>query len=399
MLNLGRGMKRAISESGSGKRRDPRRLGAVLLAMGWLAGCALAPEPESPNSGFTVAETDEEIVISGPALEARIRKQGYVSGVAGGSFLDRKTGFRDAGHGLHIADFLLQPGSAESNGDRLPEELHYLDDPLIHGMRPKRIVEGPQICTRARRLSPRLVEGPDFVAVTMDFTYTLAAPGKRPGSTWTQTMVFPAGKRYFVSSDRIDSANDSDSLFLRIDMPGHIKHRKGDVFSEVYLSYFGKIPAEAFLTDFGPDGRFNYRADRNQLPSRFIRAYRLRDPETGREGPWLAGMTLDPDTVYEAWCHQRGYVCMIQELGGKPIRAGESFGAAYVVGYFDSVEEMNRVYDRYAGHRGLRVDRNRWRLTERVPGREKEVGAPLVGALFGPNRSKTRPVEGPGGGE
>ncbi len=391
-------MARAISGSGSGRRRDQRRLQTFLLAVGWLFGCAPAPDPSSPDSGFIITDTEEEIVISGPSLEARIRKQGYVSGVAGGSFLDRKTGFRDAGHGLHIADFLLEPGSAESCGDPLLEELHYLDDPLIHGMRPKRIVEGPQICTRARRLSPRLIEGPDFVAVTMDFTYSVAAPGKQPGSKWTQTIVFPAGKRYFVSSDRIDTVNASDSLFLRIDMPGHIKHREGDVFSEVYLSYFGKIPADEFLTDFGPDGRFNYRADRNELPNRFIRAYRLRDPETGREGPWLAGMTLDPDTVYEAWCHQRGYVCMIQELGGEPIRAGESFGAAYVVGYFDSIQEMHRVYDRYAGHRGLQVDRNRWRLTQRVPVRDKTAGAPLVDALFGPNRSRTRHSEGPGGG-
>ena len=391
-------MARAISGSGSGGRRDQRRLQTVLLAVAWLFGCAPAPEVESPDSGFSIAETGEEIVISGPSLEARIRKQGYVSGVAGGSFLDRKTGFRDAGHGLHIADFLLEPGSADSGGDQLPEELRYLDDPLIHGVRPKRIVEGPQICTRARRLSPRLVEGPDFVAVTMDFTYTLAAPGKRPGSKWTQTIVFPAGARYFVSSDRIDSVNDSDSLFRRIDMPGHIKHREGDVFSEVYLSYFGEIPADEFLTDFGPDGSFNYRTDRNERPSRFIRAYRLRGPESGGDGPWLAGMTLDPDTVYEAWCHQRGYVCMIQELGGHPIRAGESFGAAYVVGYFDSIDEMNRVYDRYAGHRGLFVDRNRWRLTKRVPGREKEAEAPLVDALFGPNRSRTRHLKDPGGG-
>ncbi len=387
-----------MSGRDAGKRRDPRRPGTVVLAMGWLAGCALAPEAESPDSGFSIAESGEEIVISGPALEARIRKQGYVSGVAGGSFLDRKTGFRDAGHGLHIADFLLEPGSADSDGGQPPDELRYLDDPLIHGLRPKRIVEGPQICTRARRLSPRLVEGPDFVAVTMDFTYTVAAPGKQPGSKWTQTIVFPAGARYFVSSDRIDSVNDSDSLFLRIDMPGHIKHRGGDVFSEVYLSYFGKIPADRFLTDFGPDGSFNYRTDRNERPSRFIRAYRLRDPESGRDGPWLAGMTLDPDTVYEAWCHQRGYVCMIQELGGHPIRAGESFGAAYVVGYFDSIDEMNRVYDRYAGHRGLFVDRNRWRLTKRVSGSEREAGAPLVDALFGPNRSRLRHFKGPGGG-
>ena len=66
--------------------------------------------------------------------------------------------------------------------------------------------------------------------------------------------------------------------------------------------------------------------------------------------------------------------------------------------YFDSIDEMNRVYDRYAGHRGLFVDRNRWRLTKRVPGREKEAGAPLVDALFGPNRIRTRHFKGPGGG-
>lgn len=367
-------MKRALSGSGSGTGGSivPDRTGAILLAVGWLAGCTMPPEPLSRGNGFTVSETEEEIVVSGPVLEARIRKEGYVSGIAGGSFLDRRTGFRDAGHGLHIADFLLEPGSADSFGDPLPQALHYLDDPLIHGMRPKRIVEGPQICTRARRLSPRLVEGPDFVAVIMDFTYTVAAPGKQPGSKWTQTIVFPAGERYFVSSDRIDTVNGSESLFLRIDLPGHIKHRDGDVFREIYLSYFGKIPATEFFADFGPDGRYNYRADRNELPSRFIRAYRLRDPDTGRDGPWLAGMTLDPETVYEAWCHQRGYVCMIQEIGGQPIRPGESFGAAYLVGYFDSVDEMKRVYDRYAGHRGLRVDRNRWRLTRQIAGREED---------------------------
>jgi hypothetical protein len=322
------------------------------------------------ENGFSVRETGEGVFLSGPVLEAGIRKRGYVSGVAGGSLLDRKTGFRDAGHGLHIADFLLEPGSGQLYGDPLHEELHYLRDPLIHGMRPKRIVEGPQICTRARRASPRVIRGPDFVAVTMEFSFTLAAPGKKPGSKWTQTMVFPAGARYFFSSDRIDSVNDSDSLFFRIDMPGHVKHREGDVFSEIYLSYSGRIPSQEFLRDFGPGGRFNFRADRNEIPARFIRAYRLRDAETGRDGPWLAGMTLDPRTVHEAWCHQRGYVCMIQEVGGRPVHAGESFGAAYIVGYFDSIEEMHLTYDRYAGHRGLGVDRDRWWLTRGIPGKQ-----------------------------
>ncbi|MCP5117349.1 MAG: hypothetical protein GY953_41525 [bacterium] len=60
-------------------------------------------------------------------------------------------------------------------------------------------------------------------------------------------------------------------------------------------------------------------------------------------------MTLNPKDVSEAWCHQRGYVSFIQELHGRPVKAGESFGAAYVVGYFDDVSEMERVYDRYRG--------------------------------------------------
>jgi hypothetical protein len=80
-----------------------------------------------------------------------------------------------------------------------------------------------------------------------------------------------------------------------------------------------------------------------------IRAYQLK--LAGRPGPWLAGMTLDPSETSEAWCHQRGYVCMIEELHRKPVRAGETFGAAYVVGYFDDIPEMERVYDRCKGKR------------------------------------------------
>jgi len=93
-----------------------------------------------------------------------------------------------------------------------------------------------------------------------------------------------------------------------------------------------------------------------------ILAYHLRDPQTGREGPWLAGMTLAADAVSEAWCHQRGYVCLIEEFGGRPIKAGETFSAAFVVGYFDSIEEMEQVYDRHAGARRLSASAEGWRL-------------------------------------
>ena len=54
---------------------------------------------------------------------------------------------------------------------------------------------------------------------------------------------------------------------------------------------------------------------------------------------------------------------MIEEFGGRAIKAGESFSAAFIVGFFDSIEEMHRVYDQYKGFSGLVVDDQGWRLT------------------------------------
>ncbi len=327
-----------------------------------------------PAGGIEVAENDEEITIVTPELKAAIRKKGYVSGVAGGTLVDRKTGFRDAGFGLDIVDWIMEPGSDEAYRDLLNEELIYRFDTPYHGKTPKRSIEGPQICTQAKEMAPEIIRGSDFVAVRMSYRYRTAAPGKKAGSLWTQTIVFPLGARYFISSDRIDAVNDSDAMFLRIDMPGHIRHNQGDTFSEIYLSYLDRtnqslnfrqtIPASAFLTDFAPDELFHYRREGAlPPPQRFIRAYRLRDPHTGENGPWLAGMTLDPSAVYEAWCHQRGYVCMIEEFGGRPVKAGGGFSAAFVVGYFDSREAMHEVYDRYKGATGLTVDGQHWELS------------------------------------
>ena len=322
------------------------------------------PDSTPPNAanGFHVSEDDERILISSPALAAEIRKKGYVTGVAAGSFLDKKSGFRDAGYGLDIVDWIMEPGSDEAYRDQLPGDLAYHFNNAYHGKTAKRSIEGPQICTKAKELSPRVIRGKDFVAVTSRFKYQIAAPGKKTGSEWSQVLVFPAGERYFISSDSITSVNSSDAMFLRLDMPGHIKHTRGDSFSEVYLSYAGTIPANEFFQDFAPDEKFNYRREANPTPKRFIRAYHLRDPKTRRDGPWLAGMTLDPSVVYEAWCHQRGYVCLIEEFGGRPIRAGESFSAAFIVGFFDSIEEMERVYDKYAGHTRLEVSEEGWKL-------------------------------------
>jgi len=328
---------------------------------------------------FEISEDDEQVSIVTPQLRAVVRKQGYVSGVAGGSFVDKKTGATDLGFGLDIADWIMEPGSDEEYRDKLESELVYRFGNAYHGNQPKRSIEGPQICTKARQLSPEIIRGEDFVAVRMSFHYKTAAPGKQAGSKWTQTIVFPAGQRYFISSDRIDTVNSSDGAFLRIDMPGHIKHNEGDSFTEIYLSYLhqtnkrtglpgDRIPASYFLADFAPDEQFNYRRDRleaagESLPSRFIRAYHIRDKQTGNDGPWLAGMTLDPAVVYEAWCHQRSYICLIEEFGGRPVKAGEAFSAAFIVGYFDSIDEMHEVYDQHKGFTGLNVSEQGWELT------------------------------------
>jgi hypothetical protein len=316
------------------------------------------------SAEIQVSEDEDAISIVTPQLEAMVQKKGYVTGVKGGSFLDRKTGFHDLGFGLDIVDWIMEPGSDEAYRDRLDKELVYEFGNTYHGKTPKRSIEGPQICTQAKRLEPKVVRGKDFVAVTQAFQYKTAAPGKKTGSTWQQTIVFPEGKRYFISSDRITTVNASDAMFLRLDMPGHIKHKNGDTFSEVYLSYHGTVPSSAFTKDFAPDEKFIYRRGRDATPTRFIRAYRLRDPQTGKNGPWLAGMTLDPSIVYEAWCHQRGYVCMIQEFGGRPVQPGDSISAAFIVGFFDSIEEMHHVYDEHAGHSGLVVGETEWRLTK-----------------------------------
>lgn len=144
-------------------------------------------------------------------------------------------------------------------------------------------------------------------------------------------------------------------------MPGHLRHHRGDTFTQIYLSYVdAPIPASAFYDDFAPDARFLYQRREAVIPDRIIRAYQVK--LDGKPGPWLGGLTLDPAMVSEAWCHQRGYVCFIQELHQRNVKAGESFGAAYAVGWFDSIEDMEQVCDRYRGKRSITVDKTGFHL-------------------------------------
>ena len=70
---------------------------------------SLCPSPAraaDPN----VRITKDAIEIETDALVARIQTKGYVSGIAAGGLLDKKTEARDLGFGLHIMDFLMAPG-------------------------------------------------------------------------------------------------------------------------------------------------------------------------------------------------------------------------------------------------------------------------------------------------
>ena len=146
---------------------------------------------------FAIEETGERITLRGAVLEASLKKKGYVSGVEAGSFLDKKTGARDLGFGLDIQDWIMEPGSDAAYRSQLPGDLPYDFNNAYHGKTPKRSIEGPQICTQAKELKPRVIEGKDFVAIEQSWNYTLAAPGKQTGSEWKQTLVFPSRQAVF----------------------------------------------------------------------------------------------------------------------------------------------------------------------------------------------------------
>ncbi len=371
----------------------PLSLGLFIAMAG--AGSVLAQGPKDADKDAQwarVTEDDRAIKIETDKLEAVIPKKNpkhWMTGIEKGSFLDKTTGFREVGDGLMVIDWLMEAGSdaewsknvftTDGNGVSRYSWYENETDParrnytlMSHGSsHRKRVVEGPQLCHRMKPVQPEVIRGKDFVAVKTTYKYEFAAPGRKPGSQWTQLVVFPAGQRHFLLMDRIDSVNDSPEMFLRGDMPGCVRHEKGDTFSEMYLSYLSgpkgvRIPSAEFFTPFPPDLKFGYRRDTHRTPEHFIRAYHLRDKQTGKDGPWLAGLTLEPSVVYEAWCSQRpgGIIVMIEEIHGKPVKAGQSFSAAHIVGYFDNIEAMHKVNDRYKGHTALSADESGWRLVK-----------------------------------
>ena len=84
-----------------------------------------------------------------------------------------------------------------------------------------------------------------------------------------------------------------------------------------------------------------------------------------RTGPWLLGMTLDPAIVSEAWCHQRGYVCMIEEFGERPIKAGEIVLAPPSSSATSTASKKpRRSTTPTVAIRDSTVDANGWKLTK-----------------------------------
>jgi hypothetical protein len=368
-----------------------RQVSFVVLQLAFAVG-PIFGEVGDDAGRIRVTEDDRAIKVETDKLEAVIPKNNpkqWMTGIEKGSFLDKATGFREVGDGLMVVDWLMEAGSDEAWSDQViaPDgngvgrytwHANETDSArksyalMAHGSsHRKRMVEGPQLCHRMKPVQPKIIRGKDFVAIKTTYHFEYAAPGRRPGSQWTQLIVFPEGKRFFVLMDKIDSVNDSEEMFLRSDMPGCVRHENGDTFSEIYLSYLAgpdgvRIPSSEFFAPFPPDLKFGYRRDTHQVPRDFIRAYHLRNKETGEEGPWLAGLTLDPSVVYEAWCSQRpgGIIVMIEEIHGKPVKSGESFSAAHVVGYFDNIPEMHQTYDRYRDHDALVADESGWKLTK-----------------------------------
>ena len=235
----------------------------VVLMLLAVAG-AVPVRAESPGDAPWVRATEDDraIKIETDKLEAVIPKnhpKHWMTGIEKGSFLDKTTGFREVGDGLMVIDWLMEAGSDEAYGDQVvaPDGhgvgryLWYTNetDPgrrayaiNAHGKsHRKRVVEGPQLCHRMKPVEPDVIRGEDFVAVKTTYCYEYAAPGRKPGSRWTQLIVFPQGERFFILMDRIDTVNDSEEMFLRNDTPGCVRHEKGDTFSEMYLSYLGGV--------------------------------------------------------------------------------------------------------------------------------------------------------------
>src|SRR6059058_3415696 len=87
------------------------------------AGPARA-EPPGDKPYARATEDDRAVKVETDKLEAVIPKKNpkqWMTGIEKGSFLDKATGFREAGDGLCIVDWIMEPGSDRAYRDQFPK--------------------------------------------------------------------------------------------------------------------------------------------------------------------------------------------------------------------------------------------------------------------------------------
>ena len=134
-----------------------RHLIPVLL----VAAAAVAAPPAAPDPApaFRVTEDAERIRIAGPALEAAVRKTGYVSGVEGGSLLDMKTGFRDLGTGWTSSTGSWSRAATRRTGTSSPATWRTTSTTWSTASGPSAASRGRRSAPRPRKLSPTVITG------------------------------------------------------------------------------------------------------------------------------------------------------------------------------------------------------------------------------------------------
>src|SRR6478735_8269121 len=97
----------------------PLSLGLVLA----MASADSALAQSLPDGHWArVSEDDRAIKIATDKLEAVIPKKNpkqWMTGIEKESFLDKTSGFREAGDGLMVIDWLMEPGSDEAYADKV----------------------------------------------------------------------------------------------------------------------------------------------------------------------------------------------------------------------------------------------------------------------------------------
>jgi len=100
----------------------------------------------------------------------------------------------------------MEAGSDEAYRDQLDPELVYKFNNTLHGKTAKRSIEGPQICTRAKELDPKVIKGADSVVIKQQFQYRNGRAGKRRIDVGAENRAFRAGSDF--SSPAIDECGE-----------------------------------------------------------------------------------------------------------------------------------------------------------------------------------------------